>query len=626
MQRQVHEDVTMKKLSLLLIALVLLGAGFARAQDRPDLLIWADGTRAPALQALVTQFSEDYGVTVEVQEQGMGEIRSNIAIAGPAGEGPDIFIGANDWVGELVNNGAIVPLDLGDLAADFTPASLNLFTYNGELYGMPYTVENVAFFRNTELVPEAPTTWDDVKAITEELVSSGTSEYGFMLQTTDAYHFFPVQSAFGGYIFGTTTDGQYDASDVGLTSEGTLASGSWLNEMAAAGYIPEAVDYDVMHSMFETGQSAMMISGPWALPRIRQSGVPYAISSFPTGPGGDATPFSGGQAFMISAFSENQLLAEEFLLGFMATPESMLAMYEVDPRPPAFAPTLELIEDPDMQAFIAAGANAVPQPAFPGMSSIWGAWANALQFIIQQDAAPEQALGDAQAQIEEIIASGGAPVVTSTSGDTPPADGPSLVSIPGSLGMALGCAADWTPECENGFLSYSAANDLWLGTFTLPAGAYEYKAALDGTWDVNYGANAENNGANIALSLDEETAVTFVYDHKTNWIADSVNHPIATVPGSYQAAFGCAADWAPECLRSWLQDPDGDGVYTFTTTAIPAGDYEAKVALNMGWDVNYGVNGELNGANIAFNVPADGAEVTFSFDSSTNVLSVSAGG
>ena len=44
----------------------------------------------------------------------------------------------------------------------------------------------------------------------------------------------------------------------------------------------------------------------------------------------------------------------------------------------------------------------------------------------------------------------------------------------------------------------------------------------------------------------------------------------------------------PGCLRSWLQDPDGDGIYTFETTALPAGSYEGKVAINESWDVNYG--------------------------------------
>ena len=71
---------------------------------------------------------------------------------------------------------------------------------------------------------------------------------------------------------------------------------------------------------------------------------------------------------------------------------------------------------------------------------------------------------------------------------------------------------------------------------------------------------------------------------------------IAVAPGSFQSELGCPADWDPSCLRSWLQDPDGDGIYAFETTALPAGSYETKVAIDEGWDENYGQGGVLNGA------------------------------
>ena len=70
----------------------------------------------------------------------------------------------------------------------------------------------------------------------------------------------------------------------------------------------------------------------------------------------------------------------------------------------------------------------------------------------------------------------------------------------------------------------------------------------------------------------------------------------------------------------------GSGIYSFSTSAIPAGSYEAKVALNGTWDVNYGAGGVQNGANIAFTVPADGMEVEFQWNSTTKELRVIVGG
>ncbi len=614
-----------------LLAVVVLTFGLSltvQAQDRPDLLIWADNTRSPALQPLADQFSNDFGVTVQVQEIGMGDIRSNLPVAGPAGEGPDILIATSDWLGELVQNGSVLPIDLGDHASEFTDTSLKLFTYDGKLYAMPYAIENLAFFRNTDLVPDAPKTWDEVKTITKDLVDSKKSQYGYMIQSADSYHYFPIENAFGGYLFSVDDKGAYNYNDVGLDNDGSLAAAEWLDGMVKAGYIPPAVDYDVMHNMFETGQAAMMMTGPWALPRIRQSGVHYAISNIPAGPAGAGQPFLGGQGFMISAFSQNQLLAESFLLDFMAAKDPMKAMYDVDPRPPAFQPLRESLEDPDLVAFDAAGKDSIyPLPAAPGMTSVWGAWGNAVNFVVTQQVAPDQAFKDAATQIRDLISNGGqAPVTAGPAvGDTPPADGPQNVSIPGTLQSKVGCPGDWAPDCADTQLAYNANSDVWMGTFALPAGDYEYKVALNNAWDENYGGMADKDGPNVKLSLAEDSNVTFVYDNKTHWVADSVNKVIATVPGSFQSKIGCSADWAPDCLRSWLEDPDGDGVYTFETTAIPAGDYEAKVAVNMSWDLNYGENGEKDGANLKFNVASDGTPVTFSFDSTSNILTISSG-
>ena len=202
---------------------------------------------------------------------------------------------------------------------------------------------------------------------------------------------------------------------------------------------------------------------------------------------------------------------------------------------------------------------------------------------------------------------------------------PGSVTIAGSLQSELGCSGDWQPDCAATHLSYSADDDVWQGSFAVPAGSYEYKAPLNDSWDVNYGKNAQPGGDNIPLSLDANATVKFYYDHKSHWVTDNKNSVIAVAPGSFQSELGCPGDWQPDCLRSWLQDPDGDGIYTFETTAIPAGSYEGKVALNESWDVNYGQGGAAGGNNLAFSVPTNGAKVTFKYDATSHVLSILAG-
>lgn len=395
-----------KVFALVIAMMMIVSVLGVSAQDEDALVIWADDTRAPILEELGASFEEEFGIAVVVQELEFGDIRDQFKTAGPAGEGPDMIIGAHDWLGELAVNGLLAEIDVSDVEDEFLPAALNAFVYDGVQYGLPYAAENVAFVRNTDLVPEAPETWEDVRAISEQLVEDGEAQYGYIIQDNDPYHFFPVQTAFGGYVFGLTEDG-YNPDDVGIDSEGSIEAATWLEGMVEDELMPSGVDYDVMHTLFGSGDAAMIITGPWAIPTIEESGVPFEVSSIPSGPEGTtAQPFLGVQGFMISAFSENQILAEAFLFDYIATEEAMSSIYSSDPRPPAYLPVRESIEDDVMNGFVEAGAEGLAMPAIPAMSSVWTAWGNAMELVRTGELSGEEAFDNAAEQIRNLIAEG----------------------------------------------------------------------------------------------------------------------------------------------------------------------------------------------------------------------------
>ena len=205
----------------------------------------------------------------------------------------------------------------------------------------------------------------------------------------------------------------------------------------------------------------------------------------------------------------------------------------------------------------------------------------------------------------------------------PVAAEPVSVTIAGSLQGELGCPGDWQPECAATHLGFDAEDRVWQASFGVPAGTHEYKAALDGSWDENYGLNAQPNGANIPLTLAADTTVKFFYDDATHWVTDNRSSVIATAPGSFQSELGCDADWDPTCLRSWLQDPDGDGIGRMTLTELAPGDYEFKVAIDESWEENYGAGGVADGPNISFTVNDRADTVIITFDQASHVAEVS---
>lgn len=210
---------------------------------------------------------------------------------------------------------------------------------------------------------------------------------------------------------------------------------------------------------------------------------------------------------------------------------------------------------------------------------------------------------------------GDAPKPGGGGGGTGPVVQPANVSVPGDHNSEMGCPADWSPDCDQAQLTLDQEDKVWKGTYSIPAGEHAYKAAINKTWDENYGAGGNQNGANISYTATS-APTTFYYEHGRHYVTSSAEGPIITVPGTFQSELGCAADWDPGCMRPWLTDQDGDGTYTWSTSEIGAGSYEAKVAHNLSWDESYPAN------NIPITVPADGLVVTFSYVLATHVLTV----
>ncbi len=456
-----------------------------------SITIWADDTRAPILAALGEDFQAAYGVGLNVEQ--VADIRDQFVIAAPAGEGPDIIVGAHDWLGQLVASGLLAPIDLGDKADAFTDVSLTGFTFDGELYGMPYATENLAFFYNTDLVETPPTTWDEVVAMGTALQESGQATFGLALTGT-TYDAFPLQTAFGGYVFGRDDAGNYDPTDVGVDSEGMIAAGDWIAEQIAAGFMSDNTDWDTSHVLFETGEVPFIMAGPWALDRIRESGIPYGITNFPDG----GRPFAGVQGFMVNALSENVLLAQAFLTEFVATDEVMTNLYQSNNRPSAFADVLATTDDADLAAFGEAGADALLMPAIPEMGSVWASWGDAFTLIIQGEQSAADALANGAAQIRDLI--GGAAA--------------GMVNVPGSWQSAAGFECEWDPACADTALTEE--DGLFVGSFSLPAGDYEVKVAHEGGWDENYGVDGAADGDNYAFTMAADGTVTFTYDPETH--------------------------------------------------------------------------------------------------------------
>ncbi|MBO1750679.1 extracellular solute-binding protein [Actinotalea sp. BY-33] len=339
--------------------------------DGGTLTIWVDETRQAAVEAAAADFEAETGSTVETVLKNFEDIRADFNAQVPTGEGPDITVGAHDWLGELTSNGVVAPIELGEKAGEFETVAVEAFTQDGQVYGLPYAVENIALIRNTALAEEAPATWDEAVAAGE---AAGT-EYPILLQmdeTGDPYTAYPLQTSFGAPVFEQNEDGSY-SPELALGGENGTAFAEWLAEQGAAGTLDTAITYDVAVEAFANGQSPFIIGGPWMLDSFAD--LDLAIDPIPAPGSEPAQPFVGVAGFYVSGQSENTLLANDFLVNYMATEEAQLALYEAGARPPALVAAADSASsDPITAGFREVGADAVPMPSIPEMGSVWEFW------------------------------------------------------------------------------------------------------------------------------------------------------------------------------------------------------------------------------------------------------------
>ncbi|MCK3768548.1 maltose ABC transporter substrate-binding protein [Microbacterium aerolatum] len=366
-------------ISTLTLAGCASGGGASDSGDAEfsgEITVWVDADRAGVLEDAADAFTEDTGVKVTLVQKEFGEIRDQFVQQVPTGEGPDVAVGAHDWLGVLATNGVVAPVELGDTAADFEKVAIDAWNYEGQTYGVPYAIENIALLRNTDLVPEAPTDFADMIAKGE---AAGT-EYPFLVgldpEAADPYHLYPFQTSFGAPVFGTASNGSYDAGDLQIGNEGGTAFAEWLGEQGAAGVLNTNITGDLAKENFNSGKSPFFLTGPWNAPAAVEAGLNIAVDQIPAAGDQDAQPFAGVQGFFLSAESENRLAANEFLVNYIGSEDVQTALYEVGGRAPALTSAFEaaVAADPITAGFGEVGANAVPMPSIPEMGAVWEFW------------------------------------------------------------------------------------------------------------------------------------------------------------------------------------------------------------------------------------------------------------
>lgn len=412
----------MKRLLSILLAVMLLSTMgiVAIAEEQETLVFWtlqqSDSDVQGAQERAVAAFEEENNCKVEVTAFPYNELRDKLLAALAGGEGPDILLMDQIWVGQYAAAGFVEPID-EQLAAsgikheDFFEGAWGASTYLGQTYGVPFDVGvwamlyyNKDMFREAGLDPELPPkTWDEFLEYGKKLTNGdkygtavwvGTGDSGVCM--VDAFTF-----SAGGKIV------EDDNSAALLNSEAGVKALNFWNDMVAISP-PGAVGRGEEDSLklFTSGQVAMCLYGEWGQDTIatRAPEMDYGVALLPV-PEEDAVSIGtfGGWLTGINKKCENKELAWKFI---EYTSQKEVNKQIVGLTPANIEAAGEFLQErriyPDV--ILQQLTTALYRPSTPIYTQLSEVQRNAIERVILGDADAQTALDDAAAEINAMLA------------------------------------------------------------------------------------------------------------------------------------------------------------------------------------------------------------------------------
>lgn len=374
-------------------------------EEGATLVVWESKEERAFAEEITKQFTAKYNVPVKIEEVGPPEQVGKLTQDGPSGLAADVVLIPHDNLGKAASASLLLPNDLfaEETKAENTEASIVGSSYDGELYGYPRAAETYALFYNKSLVTEAPKSFDDVIAFSKTFTDKAKNRYGLMWEVGNMYFNYPFIATTGGYLFGN--DGT-NKDDIGLNNEGAIKG---LTEYAKLKEILPIksgdINSDIKRSLFNSGDVAMDINGPWELAGYKEAlGDNLGIAPVPTIDGKTAITFSGIKIFAVNAYTQYPNAAKLYAR-FASSKEAQLTLNKIIGSVPTNNEALQdaqITSDPYVSAFAEQAKNSQPMPSIPEMGNVWAPVNAALPEIWDNGAEPKAAMDKAVQQIKDL--------------------------------------------------------------------------------------------------------------------------------------------------------------------------------------------------------------------------------
>ncbi|MCK5762470.1 MAG: extracellular solute-binding protein, partial [Candidatus Izimaplasma sp.] len=368
--------------------------------------------------ALIDAFEALYpDIKVEWEEVGSVDTRQRLETYSGSEYAADVVVFPHDHIGAALNSNLLYPFpdsQREDLIDRMVSSAIGTATscydienntavpcggdYESELFGAPLSGESVALFYNKTLLESIDNTKTYPEATWEEIIASATAynqaliiddpsttdvdesqeqRLYFALDVGNAYDMHFVATSFGFDLFGAD---HLDKTNANLGSTQMINALTWLNgtlRPAVLNLNNASLSGDANKALFESGDLAYIIDGPWDIQRYKEAGdlndFEWGVAKIPTINGVQPITFSGVQIAAVSKGTKEPTAAFKFV-EFMTSDEGLAILYAQTNKLPALkdvSTVAGVATDVYLSGISAQLAYSHPMPIIPEMGYFW---------------------------------------------------------------------------------------------------------------------------------------------------------------------------------------------------------------------------------------------------------------
>ncbi|MDB4945992.1 MAG: sugar transporter permease [Labilithrix sp.] len=406
--------------ALVLAVVTLMGCG----EPARGIIVWHPyrGGEQKALEVIAARFQAEHHTTLTLLAIPYEAYLSKLEAAIPRGNGPDVFLGPHNRLGEYQQNNLVAPVGDGFPAADddlYEGKAVEAITDGGKRWAVPLASKCIAMYVNRDLSPGLPPASLDAIAAKKATLPPGVWPLVYEAQST--YYHAAILHAFGGSLF--------DAQGYAFVGPAAERSAEVARDLIAKGTVPQEPSGDLVKQLFASGKAAVAFSGPWLASDLESaSGLHYAIAPLPAVSGGARMrPYLTVEGAFVTPQGAVRDDARAFvrMLGTAEaareraeTGKQVVATRAFWASEAAAAPSFAVL-----RAFHDASNDAVPMPVSMAMNPVWVPAEDALKKVIRGEATASAALAEANARYLDVM--------------RPPPGSPSPAPVLVALGLAL---------------------------------------------------------------------------------------------------------------------------------------------------------------------------------------------